>query len=157
MEISFTRNGANNHIISCRRLDGTVTWMQIDSFFIVHDLCHYAVESILELKNAFYGMLASGIAITDFELPKEKRMFNLTAEALLTEQIVNLLTIEYNQGPIENFLETLSKVCKKNKVPVPVKKLDKFYLQQIRQSVELLMNRWQLLPEGETITLIFKE
>ena len=106
MEISFTRNGINNHIISCRRMDGTVTWMQIDSFFIIHDLCHYAVESILELNNAFYGMLASGTAITDFELPKEKRTFRLTEEAIFTEQIVNLLTIEYSQGPMEDFLDT---------------------------------------------------
>ena len=157
MEISFTRQGNNNHIISCRRVDGTVTWMQIDSFFVVHDLCHYAVESVLTLKNAFYGMLASGTSITDFELPKDERTFNLTDEAIFTEQIVNLLSIEYSQRQIENFLDILNEVCQKNTDTILVKKIDNFSLQQIRQSVELLMNRWHLLPEGETITLIFEE
>ena len=157
MEISFTKNGPNHHIIFCQRMDGTVTWMQIDFFFVVHDLCHYAVESILELNNAFYGMLASGTAISDFELPKEKRTFHLTEEAIYTEQIVNLLTIESKQGPIEFFLNTLNEVCQKTTVPITGKKINKFYLQQIRQYVEILINRWPLLPEGETITLIFEE
>lgn len=157
MKISFTRRESKNHIISCQRIDGTVTWMQIDSFFIIHDICHYAVESVLKFKNAFYGILASGTSITDFELPKDERTFNLTEEAIFTEQIVNLLTIEYSQGRMENFLDLLNEVCQKNAVPLVVSPLDQTYLQLIRQSFELLMNRWHLLPEGEAITLIFEE
>ncbi len=157
MEISFTKKGVNTQIISCRRMDGTVTWKHIDSFFIIHDICHYAVESVLKFKNAFYGMLASGIAIADFELPKEKRTFHLTEEAIYTEQIVNLLTIENNQGPMEDFLDTLNVVCQKNTDPLGVRPLDQTSLQQIQQSVTLLLKRWDLLPEGETITLIFEE
>ena len=157
MEISFTKKGVNTQIISCRRMDGTITWMHIDSFFIIHDICHYAVESALKFKNAFYGMLASGIAIADFEMPKEKRTFHLTEEAIYTEQIVNLLTIEYSQRPMENFLDTLNEICHKMAIPLALTVLDQTKLLQIRLSVELLMKRWDLLPEGETITLIFEE
>ena len=155
MEISFSKKGSGHHIISCKRKNGTVTWMHSDSFFILHDLCHYAVETGLALKKAFYGMLAAGTDINDFELPKEKRTVEFTEEAIWTEQLVNLLTIEYSQGKMEHFINTLNEVCGKNNIDMPpainYEKLD-----QIRHSFKILMNQWHLLPEGETMTLIFE-
>lgn len=157
MEISFTRRASKDHIISCKRNDGTVTWMHSDSFFITHDLCHYAVESGLALKKAFYGMLASGTDINDFELPKEKRTFKLTDEAIFTEQMVNLLTIEHSQGRMEDFLDKLNKVCSKDTVLSVLPAIKQEDLESIRQSFEILMNQWHLLPEGKSMTLIFEE
>jgi hypothetical protein len=157
MEISFSKKGIRDNIISCRRMNGTITWMHSDIFFIIHDLCHYAVESELAFKKAFYGMLASGTDINDFELPKEKRTFQLTNEAIFTEQIVNLLTIEYNQGRIEKFLDTLNEVCNKDVIRPLLPEIMQAHLESIRHSFEMLMNQWNLLPEGKTMTLIFKE
>lgn len=157
MEISFTKNSGKSHIISCKRKNGTVTWMQNSSFFITHDLCHYAMETKLGLKKAFYGMLAAGTDIKDFELPKDQRTFQLTEEALFAEQMVNLLTIEYSQGRVENFIEALKEILiKDNHVSVlPVIKQEQ--LDEIRSLYETLMNQWVLLPEGETIILNFAE
>ncbi len=52
---------------SCIRDDGTSIWMQANLFMIAHDLAHYAVEKTLPLKFGFYGLLESGLHITDFE------------------------------------------------------------------------------------------
>lgn len=157
MEISFTKGGNKNHIISCNRKNGTSTWMHSSSFFITHDLCHYAVETKLALKKAFYGMLEGGIDINDFELPKGQRMFQLTEEAIFAEHMVNLLTIEYSQGRIENFIQTLKEgYIKENNASTPPE-IEPEKINDIRNLFEGLMNKWTLLPEGDTLILNFTE
>lgn len=156
MKISFTKGKSNNHIISCKRDDETITWMHIDSFFVTHDVCHYAVEKGLALQNAFYGMLASGTDINDFELPKAKRIVELSDQAVFAEQIVNLLTIEHNQGRMNNFIDVLNEVCKGN-VMSPASPIVKEKLEQIRHSFEMLMNQWDLLPEDKSMILVFEK
>jgi hypothetical protein len=155
MEIRFTKRNKEGHIISCKRNDGPETWMQISSFFAVHDLCHYAVETELSLENAFYGMLNAGVNISDFELPKDERTFQLTDEALLAEQMVNLLTIEYNQGRIENFIEEFNNLYKQNKNQTLTSLINEEQLTAIRDSFESLTNQWHQLSEGESIMLKF--
>ena len=57
----------------CHRADGTTTWQRNDgargSFFVVHDLTHYAVETILGHRRGFWGMVADGWNVTDFGAP----------------------------------------------------------------------------------------
>ena len=104
MEILFTKTGLDEDVLSCKRKDGTVTWTHVSRFFILHDLCHYVVEDSLLLKKAFFGMLANGTDITEFELPKDQRRIELTSEALFAENLVNLLVIDYTQGRMDNLL-----------------------------------------------------
>lgn len=106
MEIIFTKKEEGQHLINCKRIDGTETWMKVSTFFVMHDLMHYALESEFGFNSAFYGMIENGVAISDFELPKENRKFELTQEAILAEHLVNLLLIECTQ----EFL----KISKKN-------------------------------------------
>ena len=108
MEISFTKRGDDQNIISCKRKDGSVTWMHSSRFFIMHDLIHYSVETVLNLKTAFYGMLAAGTDIKDFDVPRERRTILFSDEAIFAEQTVNLLGIEHTQGRIENFIEFIA-------------------------------------------------
>jgi hypothetical protein len=157
MEITFTKNSGKSHNISCKRTNGTVTWMPNSSFFIIHDLCHYAMETKLGLRKAFYGMLAAGTDIRDFGLPKEQRTFQLTEEAIFAEQMVNLLTIEYTQGQIENFVSMLSKICHSDNHLSKIPEIKPEKLDEIRSSYDGLMNQWILLPEGKTMTLNFEE
>lgn len=155
MEINFTKKPGSEHIISCKRIDGSVTWMKSSSFFVTHDICHYAVETTLRLKKAFYGMLAGGTSINDFELPKEQRTFELTDEALLAEHLVNLLVIEYNQGRVENFADTIRTSYEiKDEVLAELKNggTDK-----IRDYFRSLMEKWNGIKVEETLQLEFAE
>src|SRR5258706_9947829 len=105
MKIIFTKTGKDEHIFSCIRKDGSSTWKHVGAFFILHDLGHYAVETILQLKNAFLGMVAAGTDINDFDLPKEQRDFVLTNETIFAEHLVNLVVIDYTQGKMDNLPE----------------------------------------------------
>lgn len=157
MEISFSKKADDKSIIACKRNDGTSTWMHSDPFFILHDICHYAVETVLNLKHSFYGMLASGTDIKDFELPKEIRTVEFTPEAIWTEQFVNLLTIEHRQGEVATFIDTLKGICAKNNVTDIQINLDNSKVNQVRSLSKQLVEDWQLLPVGKTIILNFEE
>lgn len=157
MEISITKRQSNDHIISCKRKDGSVTWMHGSPFFVIHDICHYAVETVLGFKNSFYGMLAEGTNISDFELPKDQRTFELNDEALLTEAIVNLLTIEFSQGQFEDFTDELSRSEDSEINKQFLAELRAGKLVEIRDQFNSLMERWKQLDNGDKLILEFNE
>jgi len=156
MEILFTKTGLEEDVLSCKRKNGTVTWGHISKFFILHDLCHYAVETTLPLKKAFLGMLAEGTDITEFELPKEQRKIELTQEALLAEHLVNLVVIDYTQGRMDNLLEILTATY--NDISSDLFQLiNEEKLEHIRNEYAKLIQQWQLLPERQSLKLLFEE
>ena len=157
MEISITKKKDKDPVISCMRKDGSVTWMRADSFFVMHDLCHYAVESILEIKKGFYGMLAAGIDINDFALPKDQRNFELTDEALLAEHLVNLLVIEHNQGRLDDFMGTLRSSYSINDGILTARAVEEQKINEIRIKYGQLLQQWKSLPIPGSLLLEFKE
>lgn len=156
MEIKFAKK-RDRHIISCKRNDGSNTWMQTDEFFVQHDLMHYAVETTLHFKNAFFGMLAGGISISDFELPKDQRPFAYSEEALVSESIVNLLSMERLLGPTENFNDALANAHLKLKHATSKPSVDEEKLDEIRVLHAKLFQLWKALPVNEALILHFEE
>src|SRR6185312_16965824 len=71
--------------LTCTRTDGTVTWQrqekQLGAFFPLHDLTHCAVESVLGIDRAFFGLIAARCEISDFAGTGAKA--RLPIEALL--------------------------------------------------------------------------
>ena len=156
MEILLIKGASGNeHVLSCKRKDGSMTWKHVSPFFIMHDICHYAVETVMPFHEAFFGMIKKGTDITEFELPKEERSIALSAEALLTEHFVNLLVIEYTQGKMDNLLEILKATYEIDDKTIDWITEEK--LNEIRIAYYGLMKKWNVLPERETMTLIFED
>src|SRR4051812_18986744 len=82
--------------LSCERADGSVTWQRQDgrhgAFFPLHDLTHFAVESVLGFGDAFYGLLAQGWDISRFEMPGASK--TLPLEASIAELLVGFFDVE---------------------------------------------------------------
>lgn len=93
MQVSFSRP-KGVPVLTCTRPDGTMTWSKSrhGEFFGPHDLMHFAVESTLALRGSFFGLIASGWSIADFELPGAAA--RLPAEAVQTEHMVGALQQE---------------------------------------------------------------
>ena len=96
-------------ILKCIRKDGSTTWAKLHQGMAHHDLAHIAIEKSLGFKRAFYGMLASGVAISDYELPDIEKPDilkgeNLPKEALIAEHLVNLLCVDYFDNGDLDFL-----------------------------------------------------
>ena len=157
MEICFTKKEDGKHVLSCKRKDGTVTWINADEFFLRHDLLHYTVETVLNFKSAFYGMIAKGISITDFDLPGDKRNIEFSKEAVITEHIVNLVMIEMREGLFDDFN------CKlKESIATSKQGFNNFYINDgqlgsIHSNYNNLLKQWNNLLKDESITLEFSE
>lgn len=71
--IRIRKNADGSAILSCLRADGSVTWQRQTGthgrFFPIHDLTHYAVETVLGHRRGFYGLVAEGWNVTDFGAP----------------------------------------------------------------------------------------
>ncbi|MEO5945555.1 MAG: hypothetical protein ABIP79_01975 [Chitinophagaceae bacterium] len=157
MEIIFTKKEEGQHLINCKREDGTETWMKLSSFFVLHDLMHFVLENEFGFNSAFYGMIESGVAIADFELPKESRKFELTSEAILAEHLVNLLMIECRQGIFENFEETLLKSLKNNPNLIIPDFLNSERIDTVRNKFHNLADKWEALESENNLLLKFAE
>lgn len=97
MQIRITKNH-NGATLTCTRNDGTTTVARLSygDFFARHDLLHFAVETTLGFRNAFFGLIAQGKSIAWFSQPGIAR--ELPAEALHVELIVALIQADQASG-----------------------------------------------------------
>ena len=69
LSIQITKRTDGSGVLRCVRADGSMTWQKQKSrhaaFFALHDLTHFAVESALEFRRGFYGLIADGWEIDD--------------------------------------------------------------------------------------------
>ncbi|MEO8910779.1 MAG: hypothetical protein ABI408_11205 [Gemmatimonadaceae bacterium] len=99
--------------LTCTRADGTVTWQRQEgnqaAFFPRHDLTHFAVETVLEQRQGFYGLIAAGWDFSDFGTPWPRG--KLPAEARVSEAIVGFFDIERRTGELETAAELNRKIA----------------------------------------------
>ena len=100
LTIEIKKRNDGTSAFRCTRRDGTVTWQHHRGrqgvFFPLHDLTHYAVETVLGHGQAFYGLVADGWALDDFGKPWPRGP--LPPEALDVELIVGFLDTERASG-----------------------------------------------------------
>jgi hypothetical protein len=136
------------------RDDGTATWQKSSDFFARHDLIHYVVETSLEYREAFLGLLARGRDLSSFGTQNGVKDV-YTQEEVWAESIVGICQWPDRPGdsPPDNqeLLALLAKTFKDRNEPGPV--ITESQLAEIRKRVQDLHHRWDLLPGGETLEL----
>ncbi len=145
--------------LSCRRADGSVTWQrqpgQQGRFFPLHDLTHYAVETVLGLRRGFYGLVSEGWDLDDFGPPYPRGPIPL--EALGAELTVGFLDRERAGGvewSAEDFKYSAERYSAERGVPVPLQLTDQD-LARVRHRRGELFAQWHALPSGATLELDF--
>lgn len=121
-----------------------------------HDLCHYAVETILPLKNAFFGMVAGGIDISEFDLPLEKRNVEISVEAIFAEHLVNLFVTDHTQGRIDNLTGLMEDIYRGQGGSTILPLLTDEKIEMIRAKVNELSAQWKSVPEKQALRLNFE-
>lgn len=146
--------------LSCVRADGTTTWQrqegQLGGFFPLHDLTHYAVESVLGLPRAFYGLLAEGWNITDFGKPGTKA--RIPDDAGFAELVVGFFDVERATGFIpsaDDYNEKAEAYYRDNGLTPTSLRVSDEQLSRIRQLRAELFARWHALPPGDVLELPF--
>ena len=156
MEMRVTKNAGKPHIILYKRNDGSQTWMQADDFFVMHDLSHYALEKTLGYTTAFMGMLNDGMDIKDFEDREKRRKIIVTQEAAYAENMANLFLMEISQGNLESFNEISGQAFETSWKNFPPPHLSYEKINAVRTFLKQLLEKWEELPGGETMTLTFE-
>lgn len=157
--ISFRKEANKPPVFIFKRSDGSNTWSKIQNIPVEHDLAHYAVETTLHFKEAFYGLLNQGFTPEDFERPRDKRPqallpVNLPLQAHQAEHIVGLLQIEWLSGPNLNFMDDLKQTLEQKGFTYP-SELTTQKLNTIRNAYLEVVYQWNTLPAGQQLDLHF--
>lgn len=162
LRIRITKQRDGSGTLVLERADGTRTWQRQTHrqarFFAAHDLTHLAVESVLRLQGAFYGLVASGWEFDDFLPPYPRGPLN--AEALWTETLVGLLDVERGTtAPGERLMSATefnaalrAKLADAGlEAPRDVTEHD---LDAIRRQRDVLLSEFAAMPPGEMLRLV---
>ncbi len=143
-------------VLTCVRADGSSTYSKSahGAFFGPHDLMHFAVETTLGLRQAFFGLIAAGWTIEQFAEPGAAA--RLPAEAIFAEHVVNLLMQEATYGPARDaaeFNRVLSQVMagENRSSGSTVRVVTEDELRLIRERFAQLLGEFQALKLGETL------
>lgn len=160
LRILIKKKRDGSHTLTCVRSDGSVTGQRQgdDEFYVLHDLMHYAVETTLGLKQAFFGMLASGWDITDFGSPWPRGRIppEAAADASLAEFLVGAFDLERYCGiPVvaETFHQTFAQACREE--GIPLRGVTEDALVRIRTRWSELKARLDATLPGEALELLF--
>jgi hypothetical protein len=159
MIIRIKKNADGRTSLSCTRADGTTTWQSLNGgqarFFPRHDLTHYAVETVLDQRRAFYGLVASGWDLADFGTPWPRG--KIPIEANFTEAIVGFLDLERSTGELaraEDINQRLAELsAEAGNAPAPV--IRDADLERVRQRRAELFTEWDKLEPGGALELPF--
>ena len=159
MKIRMKKNADGRTSLSCTRADGTTTWQTLNGgqarFFPRHDLTHYAVETVLGRRDAFYGLVAAGWDLSDFGTPWPRG--RIPGEAMLMEIIVGALDVERGTGELAKAAEIsrrLCEACAENSLPYPAE-LTEDDLARIRRKRAELFAAWEAVRPGDALELPF--
>jgi hypothetical protein len=146
--------------LSCARSDGTVTWQRQEgkqaAFFPKHDLTHCAVESVLEERQGFYGLVAAGWDFSDFGTPWPRG--KLPADANVSELIVGFFDLERSTGTTESASELNRKIaeyCAAHGLSSR-RELTEEDLTRVRERRAELFAKWDSVQPGDALEIPFE-
>ncbi|MFQ3618347.1 MAG: hypothetical protein SNJ57_15385 [Cyanobacteriota bacterium] len=155
MKIHFTKCEGKVDWLECIRQDHSTTRCPMPKQGILpHDLVHYVVESSLELRHGFYGLIAAGVGFPKSAPPWNADEFEIDdlTEALQAESLVECFQAEMWNGfqPSENFLEILDIICQQRSVSRPAQATAE-NLHYVRSQLQHFTQTWEALPIGQTL------
>jgi hypothetical protein len=160
LSIRIKKKNDGSAALSCTRADGSTTWQRQDGqlglFFPLHDLTHYAVETVLGFKRAFYGLLAEGWDITSFNEPGISK--RLPEDAGLAEVLVGFFDVERATGTranAEDFNWKIQTYYDEHATPTPTFRMTDDQLDRIRAVRADLFARWHAVQPGDALELSF--
>ena len=135
-------------VLRCTRQDGSVTWQKQTrhaSHFALHDLTHFAVETVLGYRRGFFGLIAQGWDLDDTTGKGTRGA--LPAEALEVETIVGLFDSERASGVLWSADEFNTFVPRT---------LTDIEIQNVRALRSTLFRQWSEIAPGQKLELEFR-
>ena len=151
LTIQITKRADGSGVLRCTRADGSATWQKQTgrhaAFFALHDLTHFAVESVLRFECGFYGLIAQGWGIED--TTGKGARGPLPPEAVEVERIVGLFDAERGSGAF------LTAVDYAMFATPEMRRLSDDEIASVRARRGELFSQWAAVPAGEALELKF--
>jgi hypothetical protein len=155
MKFVIKKKNDTKHTITYIREGIKDYWIEADSFLVLHDICHYAIESTLNYKNAFWGLIANGINPSVFEKKETRDTIDLSNEAWYAEHLANLLLIEFMQGEFDDINQILNEIIAISNPGLPIINYSLKTINEIRNTIKQLFESWKQLSVGESLIFTF--
>lgn len=160
LQIQLKKEQFKRNTLHCIRPDGTETWAKIYPGLELHELAHFAIETQLQIPDAFYGLLIEGYHISDFELPRDQRPKGLQPQhlpigALQTEHMVNLMQSQFQEFHPQGYIDLLKTILGESDLPFP-EALDLNAISSIHEHLQALLIQWKNIKPGEVMELEFQ-
>jgi hypothetical protein len=146
-------------MLTLLRADGTSTSGAIgppDGYGPVHDLAHYVVERALGLTKGFFGLVASGWEIRDFEVKGTAK--TLPAEAILAEVAAGEISRQammWQWSSADDYAWAVETTVRKSQPDYALPTITHEMFDGMRSELLGLRHRWNQLTPGETLELSF--
>ena len=157
--IEIVKRTDGGAVLRCTRADGSVSWQSQQgkqaTFFPLHDLTHYAVESVLGTSLAFFGLIAAGWEIDDTTGTGAHGA--LPDEAMFVEWVVGMLDVERGTGSrwdADAFQREIV-AAEPRLAALAERLLTTGLMDEIRLRRANLFDRWFALAPGDALTLHF--
>lgn len=162
LTLHFKKRPDGGAALTLVRADGSRTWQRQDrhaAFFAFHDLTHFAVETVLDARRGFYGLVAEGWEFEEFGSAAQREP--LPDEALWVEELVALLDLSMDEGeapsrPLD--AASCNRVTDERARAAgrePWRAVDDSELRRIREFRDRLLSQYAAVPAGETFVLNF--
>ena len=156
VKIKIKKKADGDAVVTFVRADGSATSGRLGSggFCAVHDLTHYVVESTLGLRAGFYGLLAQGWDIPDFETKGAARQ--LPDESIVAECIVGQLTNAAFGGhelSVADFNWLVGQAVAGVRPGASTPTVSEETLQRMQEQLGELLAQWRALPPGAALEL----
>lgn len=162
LRIRLKRHTDGSASLTLTRRDGSVTWQRqkgsLALVFPQHDLTHYAVESALGYRGAFFGLVADGWEIADFAKPWPRGP--IPVEAREVEMLVGLfdgMRPDRTSWDAAEFNRQFEALVAESQfageiTPRALLEADVARVRELRNS---LLERWGTTTHGEALDLEF--
>ena len=158
-EFELVKQRDGSVVLRATRSDGSIVWQKQEraraAFFPLHDLTHYAVESVLRIGDAFFGLIAAGWSIEDTEGKGARG--SLPLNALFVEAVVGALDTERASGArwtAVEFNHSMATHMARTGRAAPLQLTDED-LSRIRKRRAELFATWEALPAGQSLRMRF--
>ena len=157
LRVQLTKRADGSVVLRCVRRDGSATWqhhIKHASFYPFHDLRHFAVETTLDLRKGFYGLIADGWDIAD--TTGKGARGKLSAASVFVEHIVGLFERERVGGALPlSASEFNAQIDAMIGTDPERPKFTDTELTAVRNRTEELHKQWAGIPVGSTLELTF--
>ena len=160
LQVELTKRADGGAVLRCIRSDRSITWQKQEGrqavFFPLHDLTHFAVETMLEFRHGFFGLIADGWEID--ETTGKGRRGPLPQEAVIVEHLVGFLDLERAAGeawPAQEYAAQLTLTGLIGADAAPTWLTDAA-LDRVRVRRRELFAEWAAVPPGSRLDLTFQ-